>query len=266
MAPSEQSWVPPNRPAGIPTTTPDIPPATSTPARRYGKIQDEGAIRQRWLEDPTDPTCQIQPSTLTVDDLLIARWRIHTSYNNIPFQVAENAFALGYANRAVYKQTLTQNYAGGELGLAGCENMYDILVGKGLIIAEAMFRSDGPQFSQIARAYMQEVAEPQSLRHFYVCDIVNIDTKRFVEKVLYSSRNDLAWPPVCTAPLIWEYNTPEYQGLLGTRVGKCAVYLVLEIFPRGTYHIARIVTWDENCSIEIRFDIEPIPASLGSTG
>ncbi|KAJ5926457.1 hypothetical protein N7516_008230 [Penicillium verrucosum] len=246
MAPPEQSWVPPNRPAGVPTTTPNVAPATSTPARRYGKIQDEGAIRQRWIEDPTDSTCKIQPSTLTVDDLVMARWYIRTYRNNIPFQVAENALALGYTNDAVYNQVLTQSYAGG------------------LIIAEGMFRSDGPQFSQIVRAHMQEVAEPQSLRHFYVCDIVNIDTKKFVERVLYSSRNGLTWPPVCTAPLSWEYNTPEYQGLLGTRVGKCAVYLVLEIFPRGTYYIARIVTWDVNCSIVIRFDIEPIP-DLGST-
>ncbi|CAI7677037.1 unnamed protein product [Penicillium discolor] len=233
MAPSEQSWVPPNCPAGISTTTPDVPPATSTPARQYSKIQDEGARCQRWLEDPKDPTCQIHPSTLTVDDLLNTHWYVHTMHNNIPFQVADNAFALGYTNGVVYNQTLTQSYAGGELGIAGCENIYDILVGKGLIIAEGMFRSDGPQFSQIARAHMQGVTEPQSLRHFYACDIVNIETKSFIEKVLYSSRNDLTWPPLCAAPLIWEYNTPEYQGLLGTRIGKCAVYLVLEIFPRG---------------------------------
>jgi hypothetical protein len=32
---------------------------------------------------------------------------------------------------AVYNQTLTQNYAEGDLGLAGCDNVYDILVGKG---------------------------------------------------------------------------------------------------------------------------------------
>ncbi|CAI7607906.1 unnamed protein product [Penicillium crustosum] len=233
MAPSEQSLVPLNRPVGIPATTPGMPPASSTPAWRYGKIQDEGARRQRWLEDPTDPTCQIQPSTLTVGDLVSTHWYVHTSHNNIPFEVAENAFALGYINGTVYNQTLTQSYAGGELGFVGCENIYDILVGKGIIIAEGMFRSDGPQFSQIARAHMQEIAEPQSLRHFYACDIVNIETKNFIEKVLYSSHNDLTWPPACAAPLIWEYNTPEYQGLLGTRIGKCAVYLVLEIFPRG---------------------------------
>ena len=261
MAPSEQSWVPPNPPAGIPTTTPAIPPARSTPGRRYGKIQDEGAIRQRWLEDPTDTTCQIQPSTLTVADLIGAHWYVRTAKHNIPFQVAENAFALGYANEAVYNQTLTQNYAEGDLGLAGCDNVYDILVGKGLIIAEGMFRTDGPQFAHIARAHLQEVAEPRSLRHFYVCDIVNVDTRKFVQEVLYSSRNGLTWPPVCAAPRIWQYNTPEYQGLLGTRVGKCAVYLVLEIFPRGTYYISRIVTWDQSCALEIRFDIEPIPGS-----
>ncbi|CAI7609951.1 unnamed protein product [Penicillium glandicola] len=186
MAPSEQYWVPPIPPAGIPTSTPDIPPAISTTARRYGKIQDEGAIRQRWIEDPTDRTCQIQRSTLTIADLINARWYIRTNRHNIPFQVSENAFELGYINGAVYNQTLTQNYAQGDLGLAGCENVYDILVGRGLIIAEGMFRTDGPQFSQIARAHLQEVAEPQSLRHFYVCDVVNIETRKFVQEVLYS--------------------------------------------------------------------------------
>ncbi|KAJ5799331.1 uncharacterized protein N7518_001399 [Penicillium psychrosexuale] len=264
MAPSEQSWVPPNPPLGIPSTTPDVPPAISTPARRYSKIQDEGATRQRWMEDPTDPTCQIQPNTLTVADLTKARWLIQTEKHNIPFQVAENAFALGYTNKAIYNQTLTRKLAEGDPGLAGCENVYDILVGRGLIIVEAMFRSDGPQFSQIARARLQEIAEPQTLRHLYVCDVVNFNTKNFVQDVLYSSRNGLTWPPACDAPLIWQYNTPEYQALLGTRVGKCAVYLVLEIFPRGTYYISRVMTWDQSSSLEIRFDIEPIPASLVS--
>ncbi|KAJ5951205.1 uncharacterized protein N7479_009618 [Penicillium vulpinum] len=264
MAPSEQSWVPPIPPAGIPADTPEIPPAISTPAQRYGKIQDEGAKRQRWIEDPTDDTCQIQRSILTIDDLIAARWYVRTDKHNIPFQVSENAFALGYANEAVYNQTVTQIYASGDPGIAGCQNVYDIIVGKGLIIAEGMFRSDGPQFSQIARAHLQEIAEPQTLRHFYVCDIVNIDTRKFVQEVLYSSRNDLTWPPVCEAPLIWQYNTPEYQGILGTRVGRCAVYLVLEIFPRGTYYIARIVTWDQSCSLEMRFDIEPIPVSASA--
>ncbi|KAJ5436826.1 hypothetical protein N7445_007711 [Penicillium cf. griseofulvum] len=261
MAPSKQPWLPPIPPPGIPITTPDTPPAISTPARRYGAIQDAGAIRQRWIEDPTDPTCQIQPSTLTVDDLTTAHWHVCSENRKIPLQVSEDAFALGYTNKAIYNYSATQNYAKGALGIAGAENIYTLLVGKGLIIAEGIFRIDGPQFSQIARAQMQKVADPQTLRHFYACDIVNIDTSMFVQNSLYSPSNGLTWPPVCRAPLIWQYNTPEYQGLLGTRIGRCAVYLVLEIFPRGMYYIARVVTWEQSCSLEIRFDIEPIRAS-----
>ncbi|KAJ5158964.1 uncharacterized protein N7500_008615 [Penicillium coprophilum] len=262
MASSKQSSMLPIPSQGNSVTIPDTPPATSTPERRYGRIQDSGAIRQRWLEDPTGKTCKMQPSTLSVDDLITADWYVSTTKGSIPFQVSHSAFKLGYSNEAIYNQTLTQKYAKGALGAAGCENIYDILVGKGLMIAEGMFRIDGPQFSQIARAHMQETGEPQSLRHFYVCDIANIHTRKFVQNILYSPRNGLTWPPVCRAPRVWEYNTPEYQGLLGTRIGKCAVYLVLEIYPRGTYYISRIVTWDESCSLEIRFDIEPIPASL----
>jgi hypothetical protein len=261
MTPSKQPLLPPIPPPELPITTPDTPPATSTPEQRYGEIQVAGAIRQRWLEDPTDTTCQIQPSTLTVDDLIAAHWYVDSEKRRIPMQISEDALALGYANEAIYDYSAAQNVAKGALGIAGAENIYTLLAGEGLLVAEAIFRIDGPQFSQIARAQMQETTDPQTLRHFYVCDIVNIDTGVFVHNSLYSPSNGLTWPPVSGEPLIWQYNTPEYQGLLGTRIGKCAVYLVLEIFPRGTYYISRIVTWEKSCSLEIRFDIEPIPPS-----
>ncbi|KAJ5794279.1 hypothetical protein N7457_000878 [Penicillium paradoxum] len=262
MAPSEKAWIHPIPPLGVPAATPDVPPASSTPARRYGDLQDEGAVRQQWIEDPTDNTCHIRPTGLTVQDLQDTNWYIQTHKKSIPFTVADDAVALGYSDQQIYPQTLARKTGQGAVGRPGKENIYDVLVGKGVIIAEAMFRRDGPQFSEIAKAFLQEVAEPQSLRHFYVCDIINYKTRRFVHRTLYSSRNNLEWPSRCGSPLIWQYNTPEYQGILGTPIGKSAAYLVLEIFPRGTHYIARIVTWNCACLLQMRFDIEPIPTPL----
>ncbi|KAJ5482277.1 hypothetical protein N7475_001089 [Penicillium sp. IBT 31633x] len=245
-------------------TISEVPPATSTPLRQYGNYQDEGAIRQRWVEDVTDDTCQIQPSTLTVADLISDGWYIKSSKHGAPFTIAQNVHALGYPAELVFSQILARKVGHGPYGDLDDENVYDMIFGEGIMIAEGIFRCDGPQFSEVARALFQEVAEPQTLRYFYACDIVNANTRRFVQEMLYTSRNNLEWPPGYEAPRIWHYNTPEYQGILGTRIGKCAAYLVLEIFPRGTRYIARIMTWDHACSIQMRFDIEPIPASAGS--
>lgn len=267
MASSQQGPENPISPSETRVSIPEVPPATSVPLRRYGSYQDEGAIRQRWIEDVTDETCQIQPSTLTVADLISNGWHIMTSKHRAPFTIAHNVHALGYPAELVFSQILARKSRQGPQGPHGDlndENAYDMIFGEGIMIAEGIFRCDGPRFSEVARAMFQEAAEPQTLRHFYVCDIVNINTRQFVREMLYTRRNGLDRPPGYEAPRVWHYNTPEYQGILGTRIGKCAAYLVLEVFPRGTRYIARIMTWDHACSTQMRFDIEPIPASAES--
>ncbi|KAJ5110078.1 hypothetical protein N7532_002723 [Penicillium argentinense] len=58
--------------------------------------------------------------------------------------------------------------------------------------------------------------------------------------------------------VVWGYGTPGYDALLGTRMGKVAVYLVLGVYPRGTCRIARVVTWEHNLEANLRFDIEAV--------
>ncbi|KAJ5562111.1 hypothetical protein N7535_003431 [Penicillium sp. DV-2018c] len=235
----------------------DTPP--TTPAQDYGEWQVDGAIRQRWIEDATDGSCEITPSTLTVDDLEDMGYHVDFDYgiSIFPYTLSEDVASLDYFPRPhVHCKAWSDTIEHPDSE----RNTFELIVGTRLVIADAIFRYDGLQFSQVAIAMLRKVMNPQRLRHVYFADIVNEDTKDFFKSMLYTERNMLQWPPVGGTKFVWAYNTPQYQGLLGTRIGKCAAYLVLEAFPRGTHYIARILTWDHNASIQMRFDIEPIPA------
>ncbi|KAJ5988540.1 hypothetical protein N7481_003750 [Penicillium waksmanii] len=73
--------------------------------------------------------------------------------------------------------------------------------------------------------------EMHTLRHVYVQHVVNAETNPFVRRGLYTekTRPRLAWPK--QEPETWDYRTPEYDGLLGSRIGKVVAYLVLGAFP-----------------------------------
>ncbi|CAI7661860.1 unnamed protein product [Penicillium pancosmium] len=108
--------------------------------------------------------------------------------------------------------------------------------------------------------------EMDTLRYVFVQHVINEETAPFVKRALYTenTRPGLAWPK--REPEIWDHNTPEYDGILGSRIGKVIAYLVLGAFPRGTRRITRIATWAANPQsydnrLQIRFDIEPVPAA-----
>lgn len=57
----------------------------------------------------------------------------------------------------------------------------------------------------------------------------------------------------------FESGTPEFQQILGTRVGKTVAYIILNSFDPGTRKIARIAMWLTGLParfIQARFDIE----------
>ncbi|KAJ5562115.1 hypothetical protein N7535_003428 [Penicillium sp. DV-2018c] len=242
----------PTRGAEIPS---DTPPTTPAQEYEYGKWQVDGAKRQHWIEDATDDTCEIEPSTLTVQDLHDMGYHVRFDPEpGLPDVLSDDVLSLGYS-----LSQMTQCMASRRT-IDSKRNNFLIIAGTELAVVEKIFRYDGLQFSQVAVTMMRHVMEPESLRHLYFADIVNEDTKEFFKSMLYTERNGLEWPPITSCPDVWDYNTPQYQGLLGTRIGKCAAHLVLEAFPRGTYRIARVVTWYCSPAVQMRFDVEPIPA------
>jgi hypothetical protein len=150
----------------------------------------------------------------------------------------------------------------------GSCNLYQTLLGEGRIYAQDISREDGPYYSEIATALYKARAPIETLRHVYFDNVVNIDTIRFVRNRLYTAENGLNWPPDRSV-MVWEYGTAEYQGLLGTRLGKVVAYIVLGAFPRGTRYISKVSSFagaDYDYALHLRFDIEMIPVGLARGG
>lgn len=225
-------------------------------------LQEAGSLRQKWIANP-ESDCPIPQSTLTFRDL--RHW--HKTYYNdeLPDSVRDKAVALGLPDgheSYVFTSMSTGNLPTGNLGSVG-----DIWVGRtgpSLLFIEIINRSPGstePQSSDIAKAVFENDFNVAGLRYVFVVDVVNEQTKHFAETQLYGI-DENGWVRRDTALRTWEYATPQYQSLLGTRIGKMVAYLVLGAFPRGTRRIARIVTWYADnvgqClgDLQIRFDIE----------
>jgi hypothetical protein len=236
----------------------------------YGEIQKAGAERQTWIEDPKDTTCAIKPSTLSVSKLKKQGWTFKTNIIYTPLKIEPGFAKQGFPKFKKYRDvelskselTKSSEHKHKEEWI---KNSYCIILGEGIIYAKDIKRADGPPFSEIATALYTAGAPIESLKHVYFDNVVNADTRRFVEKRLYSAQKGLTWPP--RRPImVWKYDTAGYQGLLGTRLGKAVVYMVLGAFPRGTHYISKVVTFAGRAygyALHLRFDIEPIPVGLG---
>lgn len=240
-------------------TDPFIDPGGSSDeqaALKYGKLQQAGALRQEWIANPGS-ICPIPHSSLTFDDLLDLD--IIERLEGLPDEVCNEAVAVGLSQEPEYRYVSIISEA--PEGCAG-----DVWVGRtglGVLFIEVIFRepeSNGPRASQIAKAVYERDFDIAGLRYVFVTDVVNEETKRFAETQLYVGENGLC--PRDRESHAWNYGTPEYQALLGTRIGKTVAYLVLCAFERGTRRIGRIVTWYAESvgsypgELQIRFDIE----------
>ncbi|OQD84645.1 hypothetical protein PENANT_c012G09060 [Penicillium antarcticum] len=203
----------------------------------YGKIQEDGAIRQKWLEDPKDPTCTIKPTTLTIKKLKKQGWIFRTNIIHTPCEIKTEFTNQGTLKYEEFRDILlTKPCADSE------RNFHWILLGNGIIYVKDINRHDGPPFSEIATTLYKAGAPMESLKHVYFDNVVNLNTKRFVVNRLYTEKGlDFLAPrrPI----MVWRYDTPEYQGLLGTRLGKAVAYMVLGAFSRGTHYISQVVSF-----------------------
>jgi hypothetical protein len=228
----------------------------------YGKLQAEGQLRRQWIDNPEAPGCPINPSTLTNQEL-----------------VARNPYILPPMLEAM-DEDFADPWLVGNLGLTPGQVYWRLQIrardffwfgdtGPGVIVLKSIFRnrrSNTYQLSAITQALYTRNFEMDTLRYVFVQHVINEETAPFVKRALYTenTRPGLAWPK--REPEIWDHNTPEYDGILGSRIGKVIAYLVLGAFPRGTRRITRIATWAANPQsydnrLQIRFDIEPVPAA-----
>lgn len=225
-------------------------------------LQEAGALRQEWIAN-TESDCPIPRSTLTFRDL--GHW--HKTYftDGLPDQVRDKAVELELPNgNDCYWYTSLSSKKCMIIRLKDAGDVWVGHTGPGVLFIEIVCRhedSTEPHSSEIAKAVYENDFDISELRYVFVVDVQNEQTKHYVETQLYTL-DENGWVVRETAVKIWDYGTPQYQSLLGTRIGKMLAYLVLGAFPRGTRRIARIATWYAETvgqslgDLQIRFDIE----------
>ncbi|OQE19178.1 hypothetical protein PENSTE_c016G06751 [Penicillium steckii] len=222
---------------------------------RYGNFQRSGRQRRKWIQNPNDRSCPIPPSYLTIQDLLAEYQVEFPPPSRLPASISYQAVELGLPECAYRTWYMMENDF--EWQGSAC----DTLITLDNIRREP--QSDAPYISDITLALFRSCFRLNHLRHIFVTSIVERETSDFVISHLYRayrfqwpvSRHDVNLADTVT----WEYGTPEYDALLGTRIGKIVAYIIIGGFQRGSVRIARIVTWPGwmmGARLNMRFDIE----------
>ncbi|KAJ5914530.1 hypothetical protein N7504_003413 [Penicillium tannophilum] len=255
-------------------------PIRTVPTRSplYGAIEVKGAQLRRWIDDPSEPGCFIERSTLTYSQIVNKYEGMGFSTRPVDPDLVFEGHVLTAIKELEQKEIISsvRGYENFELDTpllswSGC-------TGSGVIIIDVMTRSrpganitremmdDVPHASCIAQAFYQRDFDLSDLRSIFVNDIVNRDTVGFFHDHIYDEKFYDDFPGQTSVPQTWEHGSPEYDGLLGTRIGKVVAYFVLGAFPRGTRRISRIVTYSSKgknyiymrFGLDIRFDIEEV--------
>ncbi|KAJ5376843.1 hypothetical protein N7509_013729 [Penicillium cosmopolitanum] len=223
--------------------------SAAVPGYKYGKLQRDGEQRRRWIEDPNDTSCTIQSSQLTMDDLQTQYTPGEANYENVPPTLRDQVVELGlpdeFNNRP--EQSVYRSWFIDEDDMKWDGVMWDIMIV--LVDIERTPDSNAPQMSEITLALLKHLFDVDYLRYIF-------DNGLFWA----ISQSDVYLDDSET----WEHGTPKYDALLGTRIGKLISYIVLGGFERGSFRIARVVTWSSwllGARANMRFDIEPVDGS-----
>lgn len=233
--------------------------------QKYGKCQQAGARIRRWMDDENEPLCPIEPCMLTFGTFLETYPDAHPIPHVPDVAFKEQICALGLPNEwdnpvegSIFRRWAFEEE---DQGL-----VWHGSTGPGFIIIEEIQRTDktAPPTSHIAQAFYERnfaLTGPRGLKTIFVSTVLEDETDLFVRNFLYTAEAGLDWeagPPA--EPQTWTYGTREFDGLLGTRIGKSVAYIILGAFPRGTRRIVRIITWPQELGahVHMRFDIEEI--------
>lgn len=234
------------------------------PALKYGRRQAIGRLLQQWIECPeTDLSvnlCPILPSRLKFKDLEKSKQlEIDTDTPAyLPLQI-EHEFGdlgiMGPTGGAWEKIHIAESNA--PLNPEHPEiSTWEGLVAPGVLIVEEIKRTKGVYMSEVCQAIYQSHFPIDTLRYVYLLDVCNKDTRSFVRDELYTEYNGLVWPDAQIRD--WVSGTPEFEALLGTKLGQTVAHLVLGAFKRGTRRISRIRTYDSFEALQLQFAIEEI--------
>lgn len=237
-------------------------------ASLFARCQTQGAQRRRWIANSNEPGCYIHRSELTFSYLRTMHpsgvtWNYSTTEESMSTHLIQEIPELNDPPMSYRDYTLLSPYI-----------YWSGTTGPGIVVINQIdrthFADEIPPVapvSGVTQAIYEHFFHINDLRHVYVNNVVNTGTRELVQGQLYT-------PPRTTTRSyihdqlpdwdlrIWTYESPEYDAILGTRIGKVVAYLVLGAFERGTRKISRIVTYSLRTRpkhfIHMRFDIETI--------
>ncbi|KAJ5504428.1 hypothetical protein N7463_007302 [Penicillium fimorum] len=226
---------------------------------RYRK---KGVQYQRWIDNPEEPGCNVYPATLTIeqmtDGIQPCPWTIQASYPTTEPMALQggDAESMNIARGGErYRYTHLRRDPGPN-SHDTCE--FEHRVARGILVAERLWKEDGPHWNEVARAQYLLDFNLKTLRHVVFTDVWNEETAPYIRQELYP-RLGVTWTQAGNVDcMVFEHSSTEYHELLGTQLGKGVACLVLSSFPRGTMKIARIFTWSNSALPQIRFVIEPV--------
>lgn len=213
-------------------------------------LQQCGEQCAAWLRCP-DPDCPIKFSGLTLEILNDEGWSSSIERIDLPDNYHFRVSEVGISLSRVYSRFTIERF--------DVYGQWEGVIGPGVVIIESVERtenSDLPYSSQLTKAVYQHEYEPETLKYIFMDNVVNKETLGFVRNFIYNEEKYKLLNHIQEAPLqSFEKDTLHYHQLLGTRMGRLVVFFLLDSFVPGTRHIARVVTWFQSYSLQLRFDI-----------
>lgn len=235
---------------------------------RFPPWQSKGRKFRRWMEGTENGECKVRQSSLRLRDLDQAHWTICIIPKYLPPRENLLVCRVGALptewntgeQRPLYKKvSIRSNQEDTKVP----EMEWYGFVGPGMLSLSWVDRPQGgfvivnaqdePYVSEISKAVYENSFSLDTLKYVFVVRIVDSDTKDCLNYYISSDREDLVYNS-------YEYTEPQFDALLGTKVGKTVAYLLLSAFGQGLKRVRRITVISEiGQGWDLRFDIEDAP-------
>lgn len=226
---------------------------------KYGGHEYKGQTLQSWMDDPSSstlPKSKVQRSKVKYKDLEHLVLLGETPYH--PLQLED--FGINPLKKEEWNKLSVVELAPHGPSPRKEINVWEGLVTRGILVIEEIKRTHGFYMSEISQAVYEKSYPIDTLEQIFILDVENKDTLGFVSECLYTPSNGLQWPDEETR--YWDYDTPEFKALLGTKIGQTVAHIILGAFERGSRRISRIGTSFLFDFLQMRFEIQKISPPL----
>lgn len=235
---------------------------------RFPPWQSKGRKYRQWMEDFENGECKIRQSSLRLRDLDQANWTICIIPKCLPLR--ETLLTRRVGGLPTGWNTGNQPPLYKKVSIRSNQEDTDVpalewygFVGPGMLSLSWVDRpqedfvvvraQDEPYISEISKAVYENSFSLDTLKYVFMTRVIDEDTKSCLNHYISSDREDLLYYSC-------EYTEPQFDALLGTKIGKSVAYLLLGAFGQGVKRIRRIAIISEvDLDWDLRFDIEDVP-------